>query len=100
MLLVVLRVPESPGAMAQAARALGLAPADVQRKLAGVLPRVILADVDLDRVAAAASGLEAAGFLVATLDPVGVPGDSERVVARRLVFGQTDLRVFEGVGIE
>jgi len=98
MLLVVVGMPSGVDALDRAASATSLARADVSHRLAGTLPRVLLADTDRERVAEAARALEAAGFAAVTCDPATVPDDGERVVARRLAFQSHMLVAYDGAG--
>jgi hypothetical protein len=98
MLLVVVSMPTGVDAPKKAVAATGLAPADVSRRLAGVLPRVLLADSNGERLAEAARQLEDAGFRVITCDPASAPDDRTRVVARRLSFEATGLVAHDAAG--
>lgn len=59
---------------------------DVRQRLAGMLPRILLADTDGERLADACGALVAHGFIAAVIDPARVPGDGQRIVARSLVL--------------
>jgi hypothetical protein len=83
VLLAIARIPEAVEARAQAAKVTGLALADLNRRIAGTLPRVLFAGLAPEQ-AALPEALEALGFEVLTCDPAVVPGDDERVVARRI----------------
>jgi hypothetical protein len=85
MLLAVARIPDRADARAQAAQVSGLALADLNRRLAGTLPRVLFAGPGPAAETLGAQ-LEALGFGVLTCDPAVVPGDGDRVVARRIEF--------------
>src|SRR5215470_5515720 len=100
MLLVVVAMPTGVDAPAKAVAATGLPPADVSRRLTGVLPRVLLADSDEERLAEAGRALEAAGFAVVICDPATAPGDDDRVVARSLAFRGGVLVAHDGTGAE
>jgi hypothetical protein len=84
VLLVAARLPPSAEALAEAARATGLALADVRTRLAGPLPRVLLTEPDPDRARETAAGLEALGFVMLACDPRAIPGDDDRLLARKL----------------
>src|SRR5947207_1621074 len=98
MLLVVVSVPTSLTALQKAVSATSLALADVSRRLAGVLPRVLLADASEERLAAVARQLEEAGFRLVICDPAVAPDDRARVVVRQLSFGQNGLVARDGAG--
>ncbi len=84
MLLIVIEAPPSPGAAEVAAGLTGLALTEVRARLAGTLPRVLLAEPDGARARDLASRLEARAFTVVVCDPTMAPGDDDRVVARAL----------------
>jgi hypothetical protein len=81
MLLAISRIPEGTDARARAAQAAGLALADLNRRVAGILPRVLFAGgapAGLDQ------SLRALGFGVLTCEPTAVTGDDGRVLVRRI----------------
>lgn len=86
MFLAVFQIPAGPAALQDAAAVAGMHVVDVRRRLVGMLPRVLLADVDGERLAGACQALEARGFTAAVVDPASVPGDGQRIVARGLVL--------------
>jgi hypothetical protein len=100
MFLAVLRIPDAADADARAEAATGMARADVKRRLAGILPRVLLVAADRDEVDAARLRLEAAGFAALAFDPLLSPTDEDRIVARSLDPGSDALVVVSGVGEE
>jgi hypothetical protein len=99
LLVVATRVPSpSEAAFADAARATGLAMADVRERLAGQPPRVLLVEVDDDRARETAATLEQLGFGVVTCDPRTVPADDERLVARSLGITQAHIEATDAHG--
>lgn len=92
MILAVAGIPESADARVLAAKLTGLVLADLNRKLAGILPRVLFTGLDPASAPAMVQGLEALGFVVLTFETGAAPTDRERVVARRIEF--TDGSVF------
>ena len=84
VLLVAARLPPSTDVLAEAARLTGLALADVRSRLAGALPRVLLTDPDPERARETAAALEAVGFVMLSCDPRAIPGDDDRLLARKL----------------
>jgi hypothetical protein len=86
MILAVAAVPESADARLLAAKVTGLVLADLNRKLAGILPRVLFTGLGTASAPAMIQGLEALGFVVLTLEAAGAPTDRERVIARRIEF--------------
>src|SRR3954464_9368700 len=96
MLLVVVSLPASVDALQKAVSATSLALADVSRRLAGVLPRVLLAHASEERLAAVARQLEQAGFRVVVCDPAVASDDRARVVVRQLAFGPSGLVAHDG----
>ena len=91
MFLAVVALPQVPDALERAAAATGQVRADVQRRLAGLLPRVILVDVDPGVVAKVQARLDAAGFRTLAFEPTKAPGDGKRTVARTLDVAALDL---------
>jgi hypothetical protein len=83
MLVAIASIPERSDARAQAAKVTGLALADLNRRLAGTLPRVLFPG---GAEPAVLEQLEALGFQLLTCDPAAVAGDDERVIARRIEF--------------
>jgi hypothetical protein len=98
VLLAVVNVPAEVDVRRRAAVVTELALADLNRRLVGTLPRVLASGLSEERAAAMAAELEALGFTVITCDPVAVPGDDERVVARRVDFADRALVVTDGQG--
>ena len=97
MLLAVSRIPEGSDTRLKAAQAAGLALADLNRRLAGILPRVLFAGgapAGLDQA------LAALGFGVLALEPTEVPDDDQRVVVRRLDFSGGALTAWDAQGKE
>lgn len=86
MLLVVSQpaIPWDPAVTARAAALCGLAPVDIQLRLGGPLPRVLLSDASAERVQALAAALTGIGVRCFACDPAKVPGDGQRIVVRRL----------------
>src|SRR6186713_1936942 len=100
MFLAVTRIPDVPDALQRAAAATGLVRADVQRRLAGILPRVVLVDADRDEIQIAQRALEAAGFPAIAFDPSLAPTDEDRRFARTLDLERDAMVVVSGVGAE
>jgi hypothetical protein len=99
MFLAIVRMPEVADPIARAAAAVGLVRADAQRRLAGVLPRVVLVDAD-DAVERAQAALDAAGFRTVAFDPRLAPDDDERVLARTIRLEPSELVAIGGIGAE
>jgi hypothetical protein len=100
MLLVVVRAPSKPDALALAAAATGLPLGEVRLRMTGVFPRVLQADRDEGKLAGVGRALAAAGFVTTVVDPRDAQGDADRIVARSLAFGVQEVVVIEGVGVE
>jgi hypothetical protein len=98
VLLAVAIIPEGAEARTRAAALVGLALADLNRRLAGTLPRVLLASVPDQRGQSLAAALEELGFGVLTCDVAAVPGDDDRVLARRVELAPDTLVVADGQG--
>jgi len=84
MLLAVARLAENPGAMAQASQVTGLPPADLSRRLAGILPRVLLPAIPGDQAERMTDQLEALGFVVFWCEASAAPSDADRLVVHAL----------------
>jgi len=95
MLLAVARIPDGNDARLKAAQASGLALADLNRRLAGVLPRVLFAG---GAPAGLGEALTALGFAVLELDPAEVPDDDGRVVVRKIEFQAGALTAWDAKG--
>ena len=87
-------IPAAPEARVEAARLTGLALADLNRRLAGILPRIILPGVPEDQAPTLVAGLEALGFAALSFAPAMVPGDADRIVAHKVHLGRDEI-VFE-----
>jgi hypothetical protein len=98
LLIAAVELPDIPDARATAARVLGLALADVNQRLAGRLPRVLMHEPSPEAAERHVRALEAAGFVVVTVDPTLVPDDEQRIVARRLEFTPDVVAVFDQHG--
>src|SRR3954451_20478229 len=81
MLVAIARIPDGTDARARAAQAAGLPLADLNRRLAGILPRVLFAGGAPDGVVEA---LQQLGFGLLTCEPAEIPDDDQRVVVRRI----------------
>ena len=84
----------------EAARATGLAVADVRARLAGALPRVLHVEGDADRAREIAEKLEVLGFSIITCDPRAAPGDDDRLQARGLRLSGARLWATDAGGTE
>jgi hypothetical protein len=98
VLMAVVGMPLDADARKRAAVALELAPADLNRRLAGTLPRVLASGLSPERAARIGAELDRLGFTVITCDPAAAPGDDERVVARRVDFADRALVVTDAPG--
>jgi hypothetical protein len=76
----------------------GLALADLNRKLAGILPRVLFTGLSAAGAHALIQGLQALGFVLLTFEPSAVPSDRERVIARRIEFAQGSFLAVDAQG--
>jgi len=98
VLVAISRIPDHAEARKAAAAAAGLALADLNRRLAGSLPRVLLAAVGDAPGGALAATLRGMGFGVLTCDVAAVPTDEDRVVARRVELAPDTLIVTDATG--
>ena len=96
MLLVIAKAPQDPLARTQAARLAGLPPADFSRRLAGTLPRVLLAAAPADRIAALVDGFESLGFAAFSCDPAAAPSDDDRLLVRGIEVEAGALAFLDG----
>jgi hypothetical protein len=95
MLVAIARIPEGTEARAQAAKAAGLPLADLNRRLAGILPRVLFPG---GAEPAVIEALDALGFGLLILDPAVVAADDERLLARKVEFAGGALLATDGKG--
>jgi hypothetical protein len=97
MILVVLKMAQdpatTPGLFEQVGAITDLVRADVARRLAGILPRVLLVDADGDRLRALSPELARAGLVTVVFHPGQVPTDEDRLVAHTLERRGRDLAV-------
>ena len=82
MLLVIAHAPKDPLVQTQGARLAGLPPADLSRRLAGTLPRVVMAAAPVDQIGSMVAGFESLGFAAYSCDPAAAPGDDDRLLVR------------------
>jgi hypothetical protein len=98
MLLVIANAPNDPQARTRGARLAGLPPADFSRRLAGTLPRVLLAAASVDQIVALVDGFESLGFVAFSCDPAAVPDDDDRLLVRGIVLESGALAFLDGQG--
>jgi hypothetical protein len=98
MLLAVVKIPADAEARLRAAQVAGLAPADLDRRLVGTLPRVLLTGLSDATATELAGALEALGFVVVACDPRAAPGDGDRVVARAIELADRALVITDAQG--
>ena len=98
MLLVIVDAPNDPLARTRAARLTGLPPADFSRRLAGTLPRVLLAAAPVDHVGTLVDGLESLGFAAFACDPAVAPSDEDRLLVRGIEVESGALAFLDGQG--
>ena len=98
MLLVIAKAPKDPLARTRGAQLVDLPPADFSRRLAGVLPRVLLAAAPVDQVGALADGFESLGFAAFSCDPSAAPSDDDRLLVRGIEVKADALVFLDGQG--
>jgi hypothetical protein len=98
VLVAVARIPARPDARALAAQAAGIALADVNRRLAGTLPRVLMPGLPPEEAAALAATLDELGFITVVFDAKAVPGDADRVLASRIEIAAGELHATDAQG--
>jgi len=98
VLLVIANAPKDPLARTRGARLADMAAADFSRRLAGTLPRVLLAAAPADRIGALVDGFEALGFAAFSCDPAAAPNDEDRLLVRGIEAGAGALAFLDGQG--
>jgi len=98
MILAVAAVPASADARLLAAKVTGLVLADLNRKLAGILPRVLFTGLGAASAPDTIQGLQSLGFVVLTLEAGSAPTDRERVIARRIEFANGSVCITDREG--
>jgi hypothetical protein len=82
----------------KAAALTGMVLADVNRRLMGVMPRVLLPAAPAERADELVSGLEALGFVAFACDPGAVPCDADRLLVRGMDVRADGVTFFDGQG--
>jgi hypothetical protein len=98
VLLVIADAPTDPLARTKGAHLAGLPPADFSRRLAGTMPRVLLAAAPVDRVEALVDGFESLGFVAFSCDPAAAPSDDDRLLVRGIDVEAGGLAFLDGQG--
>ena len=98
MFLAILKLPTDSDAIARATEAAGLPLADTRQRLAGTPPRIFLTHGDEAHLRQTAEALNAGGFTAALVDPARIPGDSQRLIPKRLEFAVGRLALFTADG--
>jgi hypothetical protein len=98
LLLVIANAPKDLAARTRAAQLAGLPPADFSRRLAGTLPRVLLAAAPADQVGVLVDGFESLGFAAFACDPTTAPGDEDRLLVRSIDVKPDALAFLDGKG--
>jgi hypothetical protein len=98
MFLVIANAPKDPAARTQAAQLAGLPAADFSRRLAGTMPRVLLAAAPVDHVGALVDGFESLGFAAFSCDPATAPNDEDRLLVRGMDVEAGSLAFLDGKG--
>jgi len=98
LLLVIANAPKDPAVRMRAAQLVGLPAADFTRRLAGTLPRVLLATAPVDQVGAFVDELESLGFAAFACDPTTAPDDEDRVLVRGIDVKAGALAFLDGKG--
>jgi hypothetical protein len=86
VLLIIANAPIDPLARTRGAQLAGLPPADFSRRLAGTLPRVLLAAVPVEQIGALVDEFESLGFAAFSCDPAAAPDDDDRLLVRGIAF--------------
>ena len=98
MLLAILKIPNDSDAIARAAEAAGLPFTDTRQRLAGMPPRIFLTHGDEAHLRQTAEALHAGGFAAVLVEPARIPGDSQRLLPKRLEFAVGRLVAFTADG--
>jgi hypothetical protein len=98
MLIVVAKAPQDPGVLKKAADLTGMVLADVNRRLLGVMPRVLLPAAPAERTDELVSDLEGLGFVAFACDPRTVPGDADRLLVRGIEARPDGVTFVDGQG--
>jgi len=98
MLLVIANAPKDPLAQTQGAQLAGLPPADFSRRLAGTMPRVLLAAAPADQIGSLVDGFESLGFAAFSCDPAAAPSDDDRLLVRGIEVETGALAFLDGQG--
>jgi hypothetical protein len=98
VLLVIANAPHDPLARTRGARLADLPPADFSRRLAGTLPRVLLAAAPVDQVGALVHGFASLGFVAFSCDPAAAPSDDDRLLVRGIEVEAGALAFLDGQG--
>jgi hypothetical protein len=98
MLIVVAKAPQDPAVLKKAAALTGMELADVNRRLLGVMPRVLLPAAPAGRADDLVSGLEALSFVAFACDPSAIPSDAERLLVRGMEVRADGVTFFDGQG--
>ncbi len=94
MLLAVTEIPQGPEVLDRAASLCGLVRYDMNQRLSGPLPRIIISAPE-EKIATLGEALTALGFISFPCDPAVVPGEAECLMARRLEWSPQGLVVFD-----
>jgi len=86
MIFAVAAIPAALEARKTAAQLSEIALADLNRRLAGPLPRVLFTGLTADTASSLAQQMEQLGFIVLHFETADVPSDASRVIARRFEF--------------
>jgi len=86
MILAVAAIPTALEARQTAAQLSEIALADLNRRLAGPLPRVLFTALTADKASGLAQRMEQLGFIVLYFEAEDAPSDASRVIARRFEF--------------
>ncbi len=100
MLIVIAKAPQDPAALKKAAQVTGMVLADLNRRLMGVMPRVLLPAAPAEGADGLVAGLEALGFVAFSCDAGTVPGDDDRVLVRAMEVRAEGVLFIDGQGQE
>jgi hypothetical protein len=98
MLLVIASTPKDPLTQTRGAQLAALPPADFSRRLAGILPRVLLAAAPVDQIGSLVDRFESLGFAAFSCDPAAAPSDDDRLLVRGIEVEAGAFAFLDGQG--
>jgi hypothetical protein len=98
MFVAVADLPADPAALERAAALCGLTMLEARARTCGVLPRILVRQAPEDQARRLVAGLADLGFRALAAEARQVPGDAQRIVARKLEWTEAGFAVTDGRG--